>query len=411
MESTIVRPRHTRWANRLARYLVLKALARLSVGQLVLTEKNCEGQKRWKFGSDKNNLLCAEVEVLDARFYWRVLRFGSIGAGESYIKGEWQSTDPTAVVELFARNLAFVDRFERLFHWFSKPWHRLKHRLKVNTLAGAKRNILAHYDVGNAMYRQFLDPAMLYSSAVYPTTEATLMEAQQHKLKLICERLHLRPGMQLLEIGTGWGALAMYAARHYGVRVTTTTISDAQYTYAQQKIDEAGLTEQITVLAQDYRLLEGQYDRLVSVEMIEAVGHDYLPGFFAKLNTLLKNDGLMLLQAITIADHRYDSYRVSVDYIQKYIFPGGCLPSVSRLALLLSEQAQMQLLRLWDFGLDYAATLRDWRLNFETNLSQIQQLGYDDEFIRMWLFYFHYCEGGFRARSISVVHLLAEKRP
>ena len=261
------------------------------------------------------------------------------------------------------------------------------------------------------MYRQFLDPAMLYSSAIYPTAEATLIEAQQHKLKLICERLQLRPGMQLLEIGTGWGALAMYAARHYGVRVTTTTISDAQYTYAQQKIDEAGLTEQITVLAQDYRLLEGQYDRLVSVEMIEAVGHDYLPGFFAKLNTLLKDDGLMLLQAITIADHRYDSYRASVDYIQKYIFPGGCLPSVSRLVLLLSEQAQMQLLRLWDFGLDYAATLRDWRLNFETNLSQIQQLGYDNEFIRMWLFYFYYCEGGFRARSISVVHLLAEKRP
>lgn len=411
MESTIVRPRHTRWANHLARYLVLKALARLPVGQLVLIEKNCGAQKRRVFGSDKSHLLCAEVEVLDAHFYWRVLRFGSIGAGESYIKGEWQSTDPTAVVELFARNLAFVDRFERLFHWFSKPRHRLKHRLKVNTLAGAKRNILAHYDVGNAMYRQFLDPAMLYSSAIYPTEEAKLMEAQQYKLKLICERLQLRPGMQLLEIGTGWGALAMYAARHYGVRVTTTTISDAQYTYAQQKIDEAGLTEQITVLAQDYRLLEGQYDRLVSVEMIEAVGHDYLPGFFAKLNTLLKDDGLMLLQAITIADHRYDSYRASVDYIQKYIFPGGCLPSVSRLTLLLSEQAQMQLLRLWDFGLDYAATLRDWRLNFETNLSQIQQLGYDDEFIRMWLFYFHYCEGGFRARSISVVHLLAEKRP
>lgn len=411
MESTIVRPRLTRWANHLARYLVLKGLARLPVGQLVLTEKNCGRQKRRVFGSDKNPLPCAEVEVLDAHFYWRVLRFGSIGAGESYIKGEWQSTDPTAVVELFARNLAFVDRFERLFHWFSKPWHRLKHRLKVNTLAGAKRNILAHYDVGNAMYRQFLDPAMLYSSAIYPTPEATLMEAQQYKLKLICERLELRPGMQLLEIGTGWGALAIYAARHYGVRVTTTTISDAQYTYAQQKIDEAGLTEQITVLAQDYRLLEGQYDRLVSIEMIEAVGHDYLPGFFAKLNTLLKNDGLMLLQAITIADHRYDSYRASVDYIQKYIFPGGCLPSVSRLVFLLSEQAQMQLLRLWDFGLDYAATLRDWRLNFETNLSQIQQLGYDDEFIRMWLFYFHYCEGGFRARSISVVHLLAEKRP
>ena len=411
MESTIVRPRHTRWANRLARYLVLKALARLPVGQLVLIEKNCGGQKHRVFGSDKSHLLCAEVEVLDAHFYWRVLRLGSIGAGESYIKGEWQSTDPTAVVELFARNLAFVDHFERLFHWFSKPRHRLKHRLKVNTLAGAKRNILAHYDVGNAMYRQFLDPAMLYSSAIYPTAEATLMEAQQHKLKLICERLQLRPGMQLLEIGTGWGALAVYAARHYGVRVTTTTISDAQYTYAQQKIDEAGLTEQITVLAQDYRLLEGQYDRLVSIEMIEAVGHDYLPSFFAKLNTLLKDDGLMLLQAITIADHRYDSYRASVDYIQKYIFPGGCLPSVSRLALLLSEQAQMQLLRLWDFGLDYAATLRDWRLNFETNLSQIQQLGYDDEFIRMWLFYFHYCEGGFRARSISVVHLLAEKRP
>ena len=406
MESAITTSRKTQWSDRLARQLLIKALTRLPKGHLQLTE----GTQSWQFG-DAGHPLHGKIEVLHPDFYRQVLRFGSIGAGESYIKGHWQSPDLTAVIKLFACNLDMLDQLEGFFNWFSKPLQRLSHRLKANSISGAKQNILAHYDVGNALYQQFLDPSMLYSSAIYPTPDTELAEAQQHKLKLICERLQLEPGMHLLEIGTGWGALAIYAARHYGVQVTTTTISDAQHNYAQQQIAEAGLTEQITLLKQDYRLLEGRYDRLVSIEMIEAVGHEYLPGFFNKLNTLLKDDGLILLQAITIADHRYDSYRTSVDFIQKYIFPGGCLPSVTRMTQLLSEQTKMQKLQLWDFGLDYAATLKDWRLNFERNLTSIKALGYDQAFIRMWLFYFHYCEGGFRARSISVVHLLAGKNP
>ncbi len=406
MENAIDIQKKSPWSHRLARQLLTRALGYLSKGYLQLTD----GDKSWQFG-DPEHPLHGEIEVLHADFYPQVLGSGSIGAAESYIKGQWQSPNLTTVVEIFARNLELLDQLEGFFNWFNKPLQRISHRRKANTIDGAKQNILAHYDIGNDLYQQFLDPDMLYSSAIYPTPETSLTEAQQYKLQMICERLQLKPGMHLLEIGTGWGALAMYAAKHYGVHVTTTTISDAQYSYAKQNIEAAGLAEQITLLKHDYRLLEGQYDRLVSIEMIEAVGHAYLPGFFAKLNSLLKDDGLMLLQAITIDERRYDRYRNSVDFIQKYIFPGGCLPSLTHMIRLLGEQGNMQLRQLWDFGQDYATTLKDWRSNFEKNLQQIRQLGYHQEFIRMWLFYFHYCEGGFRAGSTSVVHLLARKKP
>ncbi|WP_345853909.1 cyclopropane-fatty-acyl-phospholipid synthase family protein [Shewanella algae] len=366
------------------------------------------GSEQWTFGPLDADLV-AIIRIHDERFFRQVILGGSIGAGEAYIQGHWSSPDVTAVVRLFARNLPLLDKIEKRFSWFSNTVSRVKHLLRRNSKAGSKRNILAHYDLGNPLYQAFLDPELLYSSAVYPHEEAQLDEAQQYKLQLICERLDLQPGMTLLEIGTGWGALAIYAAKHYGVKVTTTTISDAQYQYASERVAAEGLSERITLLRQDYRQLSGQYDRLVSIEMIEAVGHDYLPGFFAGLDALLKPSGKLLLQAITIKDQRYDSYRKGVDFIQRYIFPGGCLPSVTEMTRHLQRQTSMTLWSLDDIGLDYARTLNDWHANFDDARDRVRELDYGEDFVRMWKFYLSYCEGGFLERTISTVQLTAVK--
>lgn len=366
------------------------------------------GSEQWTFGPLDTDLV-AIIRIHDERFFRQVILGGSIGAGEAYIQGHWSSPDVTAVVRLFARNLPLLDKIEQRFSWFSNTVSRVKHLLRRNSKAGSKRNILAHYDLGNPLYQAFLDPELLYSSAVYPHEQAQLDEAQQYKLQLICERLDLQPGMSLLEIGTGWGALAIYAAKHYDVKVTTTTISDAQYQYASERVAAEGLSERITLLRQDYRQLSGQYDRLVSIEMIEAVGHDYLPGFFAGLDALLKPSGKLLLQAITIKDQRYDSYRKGVDFIQRYIFPGGCLPSVTEMTHHLQRQTSMTLWSLDDIGLDYARTLNDWHANFDDARERVRELGYGEDFVRMWKFYLSYCEGGFLERTISTVQLTAVK--
>ena len=403
--SRTVTPVKLAWRQRLARKMLFKALAALQGGSVTLIE----GNVRYQFG-DATAPLAAEMVIDDPRCYQRILFGGSIGAAEAFIQQQWHTNDLTTLVRIFASNLKLLDNIEARFGWLTRGLHLLKHRFSRNSMAGSKRNILAHYDLGNDLYQQFLDESMLYSSAIYPHADAGLYEAQQHKLQLICERLDLQPGQTLLEIGTGWGALAIYAAKHYRVKVTTTTISDAQYQFAKQRISEAGLTDKITLLKQDYRLLEGQYDRVVSIEMIEAVGHEYLPGFFAKLNKLILPQGKLLLQAITINDQRYDSYRRGVDFIQRYIFPGGCLPSVSVMANQLARQTDMVMEGLHDFGIDYARTLNDWQHGFVAALPQVKQLGYGDDFIRMWRFYLSYCEGGFLARTISVVHLTAAKR-
>jgi cyclopropane-fatty-acyl-phospholipid synthase len=250
---------------------------------------------------------------------------------------------------------------------------------------------------------------MLYSSAIYPDKSADLEQAQLHKLETICQRLDLKEGETLLEIGTGWGALAIYAAQNYAVKVTTTTISDAQYDYTKARIEALGLTDNITLLKQDYRELTGEYDKLVSIEMIEAVGHEYLASFFETCNKHLKPDGKMLIQAITISDQRYHSYRKGVDFIQRYIFPGGCLPSVSIMTNNVSNKTDMVVTGLHDIGQDYARTLNHWHQRFDNALDKVKQLGYDDTFIRLWKFYFSYCEGAFLERRISTVHLIAAK--
>ncbi|MCL1067206.1 cyclopropane-fatty-acyl-phospholipid synthase family protein [Shewanella olleyana] len=391
-----------------AKKILLRALKHLSGGYLTIvnSDNQATAEQSLSFGDFESDLH-ASIQVSHPSFYKQIIWGGSIGAGEAYIQGHWSSPDLTKVVQLFARNLALLDNIERYFSWFSVGMNRLTHVFNRNSTSGSKRNILAHYDLGNAMYEQFLDKEMLYSSALYPHKDASLEEAQIHKLQTICERLELKSGQTLLEVGTGWGALAIYAAKHFDVNVTTTTISDAQYDYAVERVNQEGLQDKVTLLKSDYRLLEGEYDRVVSIEMIEAVGHEYLPGFFKKLETLLKPSGKMLIQAITIADQRYDSYRKGVDFIQRYIFPGGCLPSVSEMNKHIAKQTDMVVWSVDDMGKDYAQTLYHWHERFDKAQETIKQLGYGDDFIRMWKFYLSYCEGGFLERTTSTVHLVA----
>ena len=390
--------------DRFARQLVLRLLGHLQHGQLLLRD----GEASLTFGEPGSDLQ-AEVVVQDPAFYRRLLLGGSIAAGETWVEGLWTSQAPVTLVRLLARNMGILDRLERRFGWLSFPLNRLRHWGSRNTLTGSRVNIAAHYDLGNRLYQGFLDSHMQYSCAIYPAADATLEEGQQAKLRTICERLALGPEDHLLEIGTGWGGLAIYAARHYGCRVTTTTISQAQHDHARDWIAAAGLEDRITLLLEDYRKLEGRYDKLVSIEMIEAVGHAFLPDYFRQLSRLLKPGGRLLIQAITIADQRHAQYVRSVDFIQRYIFPGGCLPSVSQMAGLLARETDMQLVRLHDHGHHYARTLAHWCERFLALAPELPRLGYSQDFIRLWHFYFAYCEGGFWERAISLVQLEAAK--
>ncbi|WPC72207.1 SAM-dependent methyltransferase [Vibrio porteresiae] len=388
-----------------ARRAILRGLSRLEYGQLTLVERFSESDPADQMTFGAGDGIRAEIVVSNPNFYWRILRGGSIGGAESYIENEWDSSDLTAVIELVAANQSWLDRIEAQTGLVKRLATKIGHWLNRNTVKQAKQNILAHYDLGNDLYQTFLDKEMLYSSGCYDSPTDTLEQAQINKMERLCQQLQLSSSDHVVEIGTGWGGMAIYMARHYGCKVTTTTISDAQYDYACQRVTEQGLGHLITVLKEDYRRLTGQFDKLVSIEMIEAVGQRYLPSYLRHCQALLKPGGIMALQAITIADQRVDYYAHNVDFIQKYIFPGGFLPSVTYLAQSLTKQTDFVIRQLHDFGLDYAATLKAWRARFEHALPQITALGYPPEFIRLWRFYFCYCEGGFMARSISVVHL------
>ncbi|MBE0444532.1 SAM-dependent methyltransferase [Psychrobacter sp. FME5] len=418
-ESAILQP-VSDGINQVARKLIFRALQHIQFGSLTIIEAFGEqAPKTNNFGSVSTSTasssavgrhsLNVTLMIYDSAVYRQLLLGGSIALADSYINGEWDTDDLTGLIRLAARNLAVLNKLESRFAGVSKAFEKAKHQLRKNDKSGSKSNILAHYDLGNDMYQRFLDDTMMYSSAVYKNTEATLAEAQQHKLALICQRLQLSADDHVIEIGTGWGGFAIYAATHYGCQITTTTISDAQYEEAQSRVKAAGLSDKITLLKQDYRELTGQYDKLVSIEMIEAVGHEYLPTFFAKCNSLLKPTGLMVLQAITFNDQNYQDYINSVDFIQTHIFPGGCLLSNQELNNQFTEQTDMVIKQLHDYGFDYAHTLRDWRAAFMGQREEIVALGYDETFIRLWDFYFCYCEGGFLERTIGVVQLTAVK--
>lgn len=397
-------PKNESLLDRLAKKLLLSLLAKMEQACLLVID-----DKQQICLGDPGASLQAKVIINNRKTYRKLLFSGSIGAGEAYIQGWWTSPNLTKVIQVLAREQAVCDNLDNLFFKIAALPSWLYHKLRKNTRQGSKKNILAHYDLGNQLYQQFLDKEMLYSSAIYPSADSGLEEAQLHKLKTICERLELKKGEHLLEIGTGWGGLAIYAAQHYGAQVTTTTISDAQYAYAEQRIKALGLENRITLLKKDYRELNGTFDKLVSIEMIEAVGHEYLSGFFATCNKHLKPGGKMLIQAITIADQRYQQYRKGVDFIQRYIFPGGCLPSINVMSHNIANKTDMVITSLHDIGQDYARTLKHWYQRFDSASLAIKRLGYGDDFIRLWQFYLCYCEGAFIERNISTVHLVAAK--
>ncbi|WP_422671904.1 class I SAM-dependent methyltransferase [Billgrantia kenyensis] len=343
---------------------------------------------------------------------WRRLALGgSLGAAESYIDGDWDVDDLTGLIRLCAVNMEQLDndvgsKLARAGIWLGS----LGQRLLRNTLNRARRNIEAHYDIGNDLFATFLDQRhWMYSSAVYPHPEASLEEASTYKLDRILARLDVQPHHHLLEIGTGWGGLAIHAARTRGCRVTTTTISSEQYEYTRRRVLEEGLESQVTVLKRDYRELEGRYDRLVSVEMIEAVGHQYLATYLATLDRLLKDDGLAMLQAITIRDQRFEMAKREVDFIKRHVFPGGFLPSHHAIMQNLAKRTSMNVIGLEEIGPHYARTLREWRHRFESRLDMVHRLGYDERFIRLWRYYLCYCEAGFMERLIGTSQLLLAK--
>jgi cyclopropane-fatty-acyl-phospholipid synthase len=388
----------------LLRRAVMAQLKQLRHGHLVIIE----GDERLSFG-DPHSSLCAEIQVHDPAVWGLVAGNGSIGSGEAYIHGYWSTPELTAVIRIFVCNLELLDAMEGGLARVGRPLIKGLHWLNRNTRQGSRKNIEAHYDLGNDLFEQFLDPTMMYSAAMFASPDDSLEQAQLNKLERICQKLELKPSDHLLEIGTGWGRMALYAARHYGCRVTTTTLSREQYAHTEQRIAAEGLQDRVTLLLEDYRDLRGQYDKLVSIEMIEAVGHRYLPTYFQQCASLLKPDGLMLLQAITIRDQRYEQAKRSVDFIQRYIFPGGALPSMSAMLGIISTRTDMNLHHMEDFGLHYARTLRLWHENLHQARHTLEQLGYDDYFYRLWEFYLCYCEGGFLERTIGTAQLLLAK--
>ena len=400
------RTRRPAIVERFARRAVLARLAGIKRGRIVIED----GDERITFGQDMSTTdLRATIRVTDPRFYSDLALGGSMGAGEAYMAGSWTTDDLTALVQIMIRNRAVMEGMDGGLARLANPARRLLHYFNRNTRAGSQRNIAAHYDLGNDFFELILDPTLMYSCAIFSRPDSTLEEAAIAKVDRICRKLDLRAHDHLLEIGTGWGGFAIHAAKNYGCRVTTTTISRAQHDYALKKIAEQGLGDRITVLFKDYRDLGGQFDKAVSIEMIEAVGHQFVDSYFRKCGELLKPDGIMLLQAITIADQFYESAVRNVDFIKKYIFPGAFIPSVTSLCDSITRASDLRLFHLEDITPNYAETLKHWRMRMFQNIERVRALGYPEEFIRMWEFYLCYCEGGFRERYIGDVQMLLTK--
>ena len=391
------------WVQQFAKNQVLARLARLQIGQLTIIEN---GQKT-VFGSDKS--MAATVTVHDAHFYGEIAFGGSIGAGEAYMLGYWTSDNLTNVIRMMAANQGVMDALEGGYQWASKPFLKVLHYLNRNTADGSRKNIAAHYDLGNDFFKLWLDPSMMYSSAIFAPLDVSLEAASNKKLQVICDKLDLKPTDHVVEIGTGWGGFAIYAAKHYGCKVTTTTISRQQFDEAVVRVNAENLQDKITLLLNDYRDLEGKFDKLVSIEMIEAVGHQFYDTYFKKCASLLKPNGMALIQAITIADQRFEAAKNSVDFIQRYIFPGSNIPSITAMLNSITKASDLKLYDCEDIGPHYATTLRKWRERFLANIDAVRKLGYSEEFIKMWEFYLCYCEGGFAERALGDVHLLLIK--
>ena len=390
----------------LARRLLHAQLRRLVDGEVRLLD----GGSEHRFGARTQRCpLSVAIEVLHPRFYADAVFGGTVGAGAAYIQGLWRCDDLTGLTRLMYVNRAVMEHMDRRWTLLSRPLLRAFHWLHRNSKVGSERNISAHYDLGNDFYRLMLDETMAYSCGIFKDEATTLASASRAKFEAVCRKLALQPADHLLEIGTGWGGLAIHAAENYGCRVTTTTISREQHKFARAQVQERGLSDRVTVLLEDYRSLHGQYDKLVSVEMIEAVGAPYLDTYLAKCAALLRESGSMLLQAITIQDQNYRAQLRTVNFIQRYVFPGSFIPSVGAIAESLRRVTDLKIFHLQDIGPHYARTLALWRRNFFEHLAAVRKLGYSDQFIRLWEFYLCSCEGGFAERALGDVQLLLTK--
>ena len=397
-QSPAIVPEHLRVRNSsLSKRIVLSRLERLSSGVVEITENG----EISRYGQGNH---VAAFRVLDERFWSSIVKHGPNGAAEAWVEGWWTTDHLTDVLRIFARE-ASVQTSLSDRAWISKWKSKFWQAARSGTVSRAKQNILAHYDLSNDFYRLWLDPSMTYSSGLFSSPEVTLSDAQQAKYKRMAKIADIRDGHQVVEIGTGWGGFAVYLAENHDVEVTTTTISDAQFNYAKALILARGLENRIRLLRQDYREVSGTFDRLVSVEMIEAVGHEHLPSYFKAIDQLLKRDGQASIQAITMPLHKYKTYLRSTDFIRRYVFPGSCCPSLAAILNAVAENSKLRLVAQDDFAEDYAITLSKWLENFCEKENDIRALGFDDRFIRFWKYYLSYCEAGFRERSIGLSQL------
>jgi len=387
--------------------IVLKIMSRMDKGRLQLTLPDGE---RLVLGNGEGNI-SANVTINNDEFYRQVILYGDIGFGEAYIDGLWDTDNITNVIKWFLLNIEnnpVVSGSKtqalalNLLKWFNK----ISHFKRANSIDGSRKNIAAHYDLNNDFFASFLDPTMTYSGAYFYKDDLSLEDAQLAKYERLCRQLHLKPTDHVLEIGSGWGGNAIYMAQNYGCKVTSLTISAEQHKLAVERVAGAGLNDKVSILMQDYRLMEGQFDKIVSIEMLEAVGHKYLDLYFKKCHDLLKYNGILAIQVITSPDSRYDSLRKGVDWIQKHIFPGSLLPSVAAINGAVNRTGDLTMVDLKDIGLHYATTLKLWFDQFNANLPTVKSLGFDDEFIRKWNYYLCYCEAAFTMRNINVMQLV-----
>jgi cyclopropane-fatty-acyl-phospholipid synthase len=408
VESGITHPLQTRknMVGRTAKNVLIGKLRTLREGQI----RMIDGKEEFLLG--ERNPACSlrsEIVVHSPDFYRAAILGGTVGAAEGYMAGSWNCTDLTALVRILVRNRELMDGMESGWAGFAGSVYRLAHFLRRNTRKGGRKNIAAHYDLGEDFFSLFLDETMTYSCGIFEHAGSTLKEASVAKYDRICRKLALRPDDHVLEIGTGWGGFAVHAAAWYGCRVTTTTISRRQYEYAARRIREKGLTDRVELLLSDYRDLSGTFDKLVSIEMIEAVGHQYLETFFRHCSERLTTDGMMLLQAITIPDDRYDLHTRSVDFIKRYIFPGSFIPSITAMSRATASDTDLRMFHLEDITPHYTRTLREWRVRFLARRDEVRALGYPESFLRMWEYYLCYCEGSFEERYNGNVQIVFTK--
>jgi len=387
--------------------LILDLLIKMPLGRCVITLPNGETVP---IGNGEGNISAA-ITINNISFFKRCVLYGDIGFGEAYVDGDWDTENITNVLKWFLLNVEHApsvsgSNVKSFTLNVLKFFNKLTHLKRANNIAGSKKNISAHYDLNNDFFALFLDSSMTYSSAYFKQEATPLIEAQMAKYERLCQQLHLRPTDHVLEIGSGWGGNAIYMAQHYGCKVTTITISAEQYKFAKEKVEAANLSHKINVQLQDYRYLQGSFDKIVSIEMLEAVGAKFMDVYFKKVNELLKKDGILVLQVITCPDARFEKLRTGVDWIQKHIFPGSLLPSVAAINKSINSTSNMALVDLKDIGLHYAKTLQLWHEQFNKNLHDVKKLGFNDTFIRKWNYYLCYCEAAFTMRNIHVMQLV-----